>query len=255
MNRFKSLLHKGAGICLALLLAVNPLVAAEVLTAAEVTELLQSDARSESDKVRDAGRKPARIVEFMGVAPGMTVLDLMAGSGYYTEVFSLTVGSEGRVYAQNPPWMLEFMKGVVDRAITERLADNRLANVTRLDGELNMVGIAPESVDAAFSALNFHDVYYDAGEAAALELLQQLHGQLKPGGAFLLIDHAGNDGQDNKALHRIPEDIVLRLAVEAGFTIEAEGAMLRNAEDDRSKMVFAKGLRGNTDRFALLLRK
>jgi len=63
----------------------------------------------------------------------MTVMDLLASGGWYTEVLSVAVGPEGTVYAQNPPMLLGFNDNAYDKAITARLADNRLPNVIRLD--------------------------------------------------------------------------------------------------------------------------
>jgi predicted methyltransferase len=230
-------------------------VAAESWQAVDLQQALQVESRSAADQARDAGRKPAQVIELLAVAPGMTVLDVMAASGYYTEVLSIAVGPDGTVYAQNPQWMLEFMKGVVDKALSQRLIDDRLPNVVRVDGDLEQFGIADNSIDGAISALNFHDVYNDYGPDAALTLLQQVYAALKPGAAFVLIDHAGNPGLDNKALHRIPESDVRELALDAGFTIDVAPTWLSNPADDRTQMVFAKGLRGNTDRFVLHLRK
>jgi predicted methyltransferase len=82
-----------------------------------------------------------------------------------------------------------------------------------------------------------------------------VHAALKPGATFVLIDHAGNAGLDNKALHRIPEADVLALVLLAGFTIDAAPDLLANPADDHTQMVFAKGLRGKTDRFVLRLQK
>ena len=78
---------------------------------------------------------------------------------------------------------------------------------------------------------------------------------LEPGGIFGLIDHDGDPQNDNKVLHRIPKADVLKFVEEAGFELAAEGNMLRDPSDDRSKGVFTEGIRGKTDRFVLLLRK
>ena len=61
--------------------------------------------------------------------------------------------------------------------------------------------------------------------------------------------------KDNASLHRIPRADVVRAVLAAGFELAGEGQMLRHPEDDLSKSVFAEGMRGNTDRFVLLLRK
>ena len=69
-------------------------------------EALTSAPRADADKARDAGRKPAQVLTFLGVERGMTVFDLIAASGYYTETLSVAVGPTGQVYAQNPAAVL-----------------------------------------------------------------------------------------------------------------------------------------------------
>ncbi len=211
--------------------------------------------RSDADKARDAARKPAEVIAFAGVKPGMTVVDVMAATGWYTEVLSEAVGPEGTVYAENPQWLVEAMGGRMIQGLEKRLAGNRLPNVIRADNGLTNGLIKPNSVDVALTALNIHDTYYRDGEDATIELLKQVKNVLKPGGVFIVIDHIGNPDGDNAKLHRIPEQIVKDLAVKAGFEIADESDILRHPEDDHTKMVFAKGMRGNTDRFVLKLRK
>ena len=216
---------------------------------------LASAERSDADKSRDAARKPAEVIAFAGVKPGMTVVDVMAATGWYTEVLSEAVGPEGTVYAENPQWLVEAMGGRMIQGLEKRLAGDRLPNVIRADNGLTSGLIKPNSVDVALTALNIHDTYYRDGEEATVELMKQVKNVLKPGGVFIVIDHIGNPDGDNAKLHRIPEQIVKDLAVKAGFEIAGEGDMLRHPEDDHTKMVFAKGMRGNTDRFVLKLRK
>jgi|TARA_B110000240_G_C13183263_1_gene318691 predicted methyltransferase len=45
--------------------------------------------------------------EFLGIGKGMTVVDVIAAGGYYTEVLSVAVGASGKVYAQNPAAVLQ----------------------------------------------------------------------------------------------------------------------------------------------------
>lgn len=216
---------------------------------------LDNPGRAQADKDRDAARKPSEVIAFSGIEQGMTVLDVMASAGYYTEVLSVAVGEEGTVYAQNPLRMLQFRDGATDKALSARLADNRLQNVVRMDGSLNEIDLADGSVDAAFTALNIHDTYYMAGEEAAVALLKTIHAKLKPDGILVLIDHAGSPDQDNAKLHRIPKQIAVDLATSAGFAIDADGDVLSHPEDDKTQMVFARDIRGKTDRFLLILSK
>jgi predicted methyltransferase len=222
--------------------------------AALATALTIAD-RSDADKARDADRKPAEVLAFAGVAPGMTVMDVMAASGWYTEVLSVAVGPDGTVYAENPRWLLEAMNGAPDKALTERLAGDRLPNVQRRDGGLEAGTVPPDSVDIALTALNFHDTVGRGGEAAGVEQLNQIYRALKPGGVLILIDHNGKAGGDNKKLHRVEQSAVEEMVAQTGFVIEGEGGILRHPEDDLTQMVFAKDVRGKTDRFVLKLRK
>jgi predicted methyltransferase len=229
--------------------------AAASADAAAVQQSLAAGSRAEADMTRDAGRKPAEVVAFLGIEPGMTVVDLIAASGYYTEVLSLSVGPTGRVYAQNTAFTLQFREGANDKAMTRRLAGKRLPNVERLDREMDALGLAPGSVDAAITALNFHDVYNGSGVDAAAGFLTAVKSFLRPGGVLGIVDHHGLAGHDNAKLHRIQEEFVVEAATQAGFVVEASGDMLRFPADDRTQGVFAPGVRGKTDRFVLRLRK
>jgi predicted methyltransferase len=235
-------------------LACMPWANAAQSEAGALRAALDNPSRAEADKARDAGRKPADVVTFLGFHEGMTVMDVIAAGGYYTEVLSIAVGGGGKVYAQNPAVVLKFRDGANDQALTERLADNRLPNVVRLDREFAEIGLEPESLDGAITALNFHDVYNN-DPAAAVGMLEVIKGLLKPGGVLGIIDHAGDAGADNAALHRIEKDKVMEAAKAAGFEIAGDSGLLSNPDDDHTGMVFAPGLRGNTDRLLLKLVK
>lgn len=219
-----------------------------------LTAALSGGDRAEADKARDAGRKPAQVVAFLGISEGMTVMDLIAAGGYYTEVLSTAVGESGRVYAQNPAMVLRFRDGANDKAMTARLANDRLANVVRWDREMTDIGLDAGSLDAAITALNFHDLYNnDPGVAAGfLDAVMQL---LKPGGVLGIIEHHGNAAGDNAALHRMEKSKALEAIMAAGFEVVGDSDLLSNAADDRTQMVFAPDIRGKTDRFLLKLRK
>ena len=221
----------------------------------DLTERLASADRSEADEARDAGRKPAGVIEFLRIGPGATVMDVIAAGGYYTEVLSIAVGKEGKVYAQNPAAVLKFRDGANDKAMTARLAGGRLPNVERLDVELADLTIADGSLDAAFTGLNFHDVYNGRGEDVALSFLVGIYAKLKPGGVLGIIDHHGDAAQDNAKLHRIEKQLVLAVIAKTPFKLDAESDLLKNPDDDHTQNVFTPGLRGHTDRFVLRLIK
>lgn len=217
-------------------------------------DLLASEDRAEADRARDAGRRPADVIAFLGIEEGMSVIDLIAAGGYYTEVLSLAVGSDGHVAAQNPLAVLQMRDGANEKAISARLADNRLSNVTRLDKDFGDLTPEDGRFDAAMTALNFHDIYNRQGLDDTVGTLRLISGMLKPGGVIGIIDHVGEAGADNVALHRIEISKVLEAIEAAGLIVEADSDLLRNTTDDHSLMVFDEGVRGKTDRFLLKVR-
>jgi predicted methyltransferase len=211
--------------------------------------------RSEEDAARDAGRKPAEVLAFLGLEPGMRVLDVMASGGWYSEVLAGAVGPDGVVLVQNPPALLAMRDGAYGKALVARFGDGRIANVTRIDADLTATGIEPGSVDLAITALNFHDLYNLMSPEVAAGSLEAIAANLKPGGVLGIIDHYGAPDGDNKALHRIDPQLVRGLIEASSLLLEAESGMLHNPDDDLGNMVFAPGTRGKTHRFLFRLRK
>ena len=84
----------------AVLLALVGLISGCATTPELATRLATSDRLAE-DKARDVGRRPAEVLAFLGIEPGMTVMDVIASGGYYSEVLAEAVGPDGLVYAQN----------------------------------------------------------------------------------------------------------------------------------------------------------
>ncbi len=221
----------------------------------DLAAALASADRPAEDKARDADRKPAELMQFFGVEPGMTTADIIALGGYMTEVLSVAVGPQGKVYAQNPPVALQLRDRMYAKQITARLAGNRLPNVVRVDGDLPASSQIPlGSVDVAITAMNYHDVRNQSPELA-LGFMKAIYTMLKPGGVFGVTDHVGNDGANNVQLHRVPKHFLIEDAKAAGFVVEAESDLLAHPADDHTKVVFDPTLRGKTDQFVVRLRK
>lgn len=222
------------------------------IDADKLAAALASPDRSDADKALDSGRKPVQVLDYLGLEEGMTVLDVMSGGGWYTEVLSHAVGPEGTVYMQNGPASLA--RGTTEATVTARL-EGRLNNVERVNKDLNELGLAQNSVDFAITNMNFHDVYNGNPEAAQAMLLA-VKAVLKPGGTFAIMDHAGTMGADNAALHRVPKELVLEAVRQAGLTVvESDSQILHVPTDDHTLAPFSADLDRNTDRFILKLTK
>ena len=88
-------------------------------------------ARAQADVQRDQDRKPTDVLSFLGISPGMTVLDVFAGGGYYSEILNYVVGEDGKVLLHNNLAYISF----VESELEPRLADGRLANISSIIAE------------------------------------------------------------------------------------------------------------------------
>jgi predicted methyltransferase len=231
------------------------------LTDQQILAILADPDRPEEDKIRDPMRLPAKILDFADVKKGDIVLDIFAGAGWYSELFSRAVGETGKVYAQNDEVIWRF----AEQGIKQRTAQNRLPNLHRFDNmPIVDINIPAESVDIIFTALNYHDLFFTDftrdGKKTVLRdsivdykaALAHLYQTIKKDGLFIIIDHsaksgAGYDVANNQ--HRIDPVRVKEQMSEAGFTLVEEAFYLRNSNDNLELNVFDKNIRGRTDRF------
>lgn len=228
------------------LLAVFSLVcsSAQALDIAALERAMANPDRPAVDKERDASRQAPAVLDFLGLEAGMTVLDVNASGGWYTEVLSYAVGPNGKVLMQNRPG------GNSAEAATARA--NRLGNVEEW---LTPISDAPaNSVDFAITALNFHD-FHNSNPAAAQGILGQLMAVLKPGGILAVIDHEGTFGADNVSLHRIAFEDAVKAVLESGFVLAGASDILHNEADDHTVGPFDPSLGRNTDRLVLKFMK
>ena len=215
--------------------------------------------RTDADRERDAARKPAEVLDFFGIRPGMTVLDMFSGGGYYTELLSYVVGPDGRVIAHTN----SAYAGFVGDETVNRYADNRLPNVETLLAENNELRLRADVLDAVMLILSYHDIYWvdEANGWPKIDgpkLLAEFMKGLKPVGILAVVDHyatAGSPRETGGTLHRIDPQIVISELENAGFVLVHEADFLRNTADDHSKGVFNPEVRGRTDRFVLKFRK
>jgi predicted methyltransferase len=209
--------------------------------ALSLAALLADPARTEADRAADGARKPAETLALAGVAEGWKVAELFPGGGYYSRLLSRAVGPAGRVTLI--PW------GEPQTGRSRTLAaDPRFANVTVF--EESLLAFRPaEPLDLVFTIQNYHDI----ASPQRAQANQVVFRALKPGGVYLVGDHAARAGSGYRdlPLHRIDEAVVVREVTAAGFVLAGESQALRNGADDRTKNVFDPAIRGRTDQFLL----
>ncbi len=245
-------LKRTAALAAGLMIALG--AAAATAAPAYVTAAVADPGRPVADKARDPFRKPVDMMVFAQVRPGEKVLELIPGGGYFERIFSVAIGPNGHLFEAIPTM------GSADASPKSNgvAADPHYGNIT----EINMS--APDAIashapyDLIWTSQNYHDLHLTKLHLDIAALDKRLFNALKPGGVFIIVDHAaqlGSGTRDTDKMHRIDENLVKTEMKDAGFVLESESNVLRNPADTHTLLVFDPAIRGHTDQFALRFRK
>jgi predicted methyltransferase len=251
---------------------------ASAAPAAETTlaAVIAGDHRSAENRARDRYRHPQETLEFFGIRPDMTVVEIWPANGWYTEILAPYLRDRGRYIAAHwdPEAKQEFIRRGVQgfRAMLAARPDlYDKVEMSVLSPPAKMEIAAPESVDMVVTFRNIHN-WMASGQAESI--FDAMYRALKPGGVLGVVEHrASVDApQDPKAKSGyVREDHAIELAEKAGFVMEAASEVnanpsdtkdyaggvwtlpptLREGEKDREKYL---GI-GESDRFTLRFRK
>jgi predicted methyltransferase len=200
----------------------------------------------------DPALKVPEVIAFMGLKTGDHVADIIGGK--LTASLAKAVGPQGKVYAVETaevvkvhPQVLPAMQGLAAQS------PNVVVCADPVSAPL------PAGLDAVLIRQNYHDLYDKfMGPADVPAFDRAVFAALKPGGVFVVLDHAAAAGTGISAtetLHRIdPERVKADLAA-VGFKFDGESKILANPADDHSKIVFDPSIRGHTDQFLYRFRK
>jgi predicted methyltransferase len=251
--RFMTILPAFVGA--ALLLAGN----AHAQPPAFISSAVAAQSRPAEAVKLDESRKPAEILAFLGLKPGMVAADIMTGSGYWAEIMADVVGASGKVAAFEPT---QFYNDPEERKVWKALIERRRdIDFVRYPFEDFRAG--GRRFDFVIINLSYHDLYWESAEyriprTDPQAFLKELFVAVKPGGVVGIVDHVGLPG-DTRAvvekLHRIDPAVVKADFLAAGFKLEAQSTLLANPADNHDVLVFNPEIRGKTDRFVYRFRK
>lgn len=221
-----------------------------------VKAAVASDTRPDKDRARDANRKPELVLSFAGVRPGEKIGELDPGGGYYTRLLCQIVGPQGHVYTLR---VLPTVKPATPAPDTPSAAPppaNSCTNVTA-DSKTAAEFALPAGLDLVWTSENYHDFHNPMFGPADMKALDSaVFNALKPGGIFIIEDHAaasGSGARDTNTLHRIDPDLVKQEVTSAGFVFVGASDVLHNADDTHDAKVFT--LDGKSDKFLFKFRK
>lgn len=197
----------------------------------------------------------SELIQFARVDAGATVIDVYPGDGDWTRLFSDIVGPEGRVFSFVPAEVAHFTNDPVGRMRTLAKAPGR-ENVEAVSADLVAMPEVTQQADVLWLHLFYHDLHtalIQARGATAAQFNRAVHERLKPGGCYVIVDHAaavGRGTSDAESLHRIGSSSVREEVEAAGFVLDAESTVLARSDDPHSTKVFDPSIKGETDRFA-----
>jgi len=212
--------------------------------------------RPDSDRMRDAGRRPHEVLSFYGVEPGMRLLELGAGAGYYTRILAKIVGPEGHIVAQNSE---RFWPRLEDDLVP---LYEELGNVSAHVGDVTQADISPGSLDGIFVVLIWHHMHGSDEEGfpqSSIDFLAKAREWLKPGGYLAIVEHeaaAGTSRAQAAEWHRTPAPMTIADVTAHGFEFAGASDALANPEDDlRNYWREALPVRDSSQRYVLKFAK
>lgn len=218
------------GLTISILSFQSPCGFAQDDSVAALKKAVESQSRPSEEKARDEYRHPFRTLEFFGVKPDMTVVEIWPGGGWYTDILAPYLHDHGKLYEA-------VSKGENAAEYKKKLADDpaRFGKVvvTQLDPP-DQMEIAPAG--AADMIVTFRNVHNWMRGGNAEAVFKEFFAALRPGGILGIEEHRGDPHtpQDPKAASGyVQQDYVIKLAEEAGFHLAAKSEINANPKDTK----------------------
>lgn len=213
------------------------LVAMTAFAGNSLDKVVKGDHRSEDNKARDQYRKPAEVLEFLGLKPNMTVVEIFPGRGWYTEILAPYLKDKGKLiavgYDRNPETQQKWMKGANKRF------DDKIAGKEALFGNIQLGEAAPPN-KVVISDANTVDMILDFRNAhnwvrmGADAMVKEWHKVLKKGGTVGIVDHRMDEDKPyNERNGYIHEKTVIEIMERHGFKLVAKSEILANPKDTK----------------------
>ncbi|WP_101759050.1 class I SAM-dependent methyltransferase [Oceanicoccus sp. KOV_DT_Chl] len=227
--------------------SAEPVVSNQTAAANQLAMIIA--ARSEEQQQRDSSRHPQQTIEFFGVEPGMTIVEVLPGGGWYTQILAPYVGPEGAIYGVNyadTMWPLfgffseEVIAGRIAAAATFGDTVNAFAGAEDVPARgFAFDGIDPEingTVDAVVMIRALHNLNrFEEKAGTRTAAIKQVYDMLKPDGFVGVVQHrAPEDSADewaNGSNGYLKQSAVIAMFEQAGFELVASSELNANPKD------------------------
>jgi predicted methyltransferase len=221
-----------------LMIAVVTLPACAGGIADAINVIADGDHRSAEYKARNQFRHPGETLEFFGIRPDMTVVEISpGGGGWYSEILAPYLKDSGTYYAgsYDPDSDSEYQQRNSQRYLDKLSQNPELYSKTIVTVFApNKMQAAPTgSADMVLTFRNMHSLMRSDNQQAGM---RAMHSYLKPSGVLGIVQHRGDPAveQDLKAkTEYIHEDVIIELAESVGFVLEAKSEVNANPKDSK----------------------
>lgn len=241
-----------------LILAAMPASASASPATSVAAAIASPDRRPDNVKL-DEGRKPAAVLQYLGLKPGMQVLDLFGANGYWAEIMVPAIGPKGHDTIWQPTQFL----GARAKAYMDGFTAKH-PNVNLVTSAFEAPTLPENYADFVILNNNYHDTYW-SNEKLKIPVmdpslfLKAVYASMKPGAVIGVIDHVANKNSDPRATvekyHRIDPDLIKADFKRAGFVLVGSSDLLRNPADDHSLESTDPKILGHTDRVIFKFKK
>jgi predicted methyltransferase len=199
-----------------------------------------ADHRTPEFRERDRYRHPQETLEFFGLKPDQTVVEVWPSSGWYTEILAPYLRERGKYYAagfvisnENVPEYRLDIAGKFGMKLTARPDLYDRVVVTELGRPDRWQACPPGSADLVLTFRNVHNWMNADYEA---EMFKAFHDALKPGGVLGVVEHRARPGTSREEMKKsgyVTEEHVIAVAKAAGFKLEARSEVNANPADTK----------------------
>ena len=193
--------------------------------------------RSDKNKARDQYRHPKEMLEFFGLKPGDTLIEITPGGGWFTEILAPAMKGNGTyVAAVAKPKKPEGEAAQDQSGLKKKFADDPAEYGEAKTVEFDAAAPSFGPAGSADMVVTFRNVHNWVSGGTAPQMFKAFFDVLKPGGVLGVEDHRAAEGADvekTKEKGYLPTDYVIKLATDAGFKLKAQSEINANPKDTK----------------------